>query len=263
MAQRILIVDDDPKIVRLLRASLEQAGYRVIVAYDGETALHALRRERPDLVVLDLMLPDRDGWDVTRVMRADAALADTPIIMLTARVEHHDRIIGLEEGAGKIDLSKWPGARLATKEQALERERLAYENGLVPHMGKLRGDAKIYDVLDYENKFMSICHCCSCCCVVAVMKYGPAEYRKVVKRMEGVEVEINRDKCVGCAKCFKVCIYDALKMKENKAMIEQENCMGCGRCERACPNGAISISFDGHSRIDEFIARFESRVDIS
>ncbi len=73
MAQRILIVDDDPKIVRLLRASLEQAGYRVFVAYDGETALHTLRRERPDLVVLDLMLPDRDGWDVTRVMRADAA----------------------------------------------------------------------------------------------------------------------------------------------------------------------------------------------
>ena len=72
MAQRILIVDDDPKITRLLRASLEQAGYRVLIAYDGETALHALRRERPDLVVLDLMLPDRDGWNVTHVMRGDA-----------------------------------------------------------------------------------------------------------------------------------------------------------------------------------------------
>ena len=76
-----LIVDDDQKIVRLLRASLEQAGYQVFVAYDGETALHVLRRERPDLVVLDLMLPDRDGWDVTRVMRSDAILAHTPIIM--------------------------------------------------------------------------------------------------------------------------------------------------------------------------------------
>ena len=69
MAQRILVVDDDREIVRLLRAYLEQDGYQVLVAYDGETALHILRRERPDLVVLDLMLPDRDGWDVTRVVR--------------------------------------------------------------------------------------------------------------------------------------------------------------------------------------------------
>lgn len=180
--------------------------------------------------------------------------------------KNHDVKLGctwLGEGAGKIDLSRWPGARLATKEEALERERLAYENGLVPHMGKLRDDAKIYNVLDYENKFMSICHCCSCCCVVAVMKYGPAEYKNVVKRMEGVEVEVNRDKCVGCGRCFKVCVYDAMKMKENKAMIEQADCKGCGRCEMVCPNGAISISFDGYDRIDEFIARFESRVDIS
>jgi len=76
-------------------------------------------------------------------------------------------------GAGKIDRSKWPGARLATKEEALERERLAYENGLVVQMGKLRGDAVLYNVLDCENEFMSICHCCSCCCVVALSKYGP------------------------------------------------------------------------------------------
>ncbi len=99
MAQRILVVDDDREIVRLLRAYLEQAGYQVLVAYNGESALHVLRRERPDLVVLDLMLPDRDGWDVTRIMRGDASLTTTPIIMLTARVEDHDKIIGLELGA--------------------------------------------------------------------------------------------------------------------------------------------------------------------
>ena len=78
MAQRILVVDDDREIVRLLRAYLEQAGYQVFSAYDGETALHIIRRERPDLVVLDLMLPDRDGWDVTRVVRGDPGLAATP-----------------------------------------------------------------------------------------------------------------------------------------------------------------------------------------
>jgi two-component system alkaline phosphatase synthesis response regulator PhoP len=99
MGYRILVVDDDREIVRLLRAYLEQAGYRVLVAYDGEAALHILRRELPDLVVLDLMLPDRDGWDVTRVVRGDPNLKATPIIMLTARVEDHEKIVGLELGA--------------------------------------------------------------------------------------------------------------------------------------------------------------------
>ena len=99
MSQRILVVDDDKEIVRLLRAYLEQSGFHVLTAYNGETALHTLRRERPDLMILDLMLPDRDGWDVTRIVRSDGGLRTTPIIMLTARVEDQDKIIGLELGA--------------------------------------------------------------------------------------------------------------------------------------------------------------------
>jgi len=99
MPQRILVVDDDREIVRLTRAYLEQSGYQVLVAYDGETALHILRRESPDLVILDLMLPDRNGLDVTRTVRRDASLAAMPIIMLTARVDDQDKIVGLELGA--------------------------------------------------------------------------------------------------------------------------------------------------------------------
>jgi len=99
MAQRILVVDDDREIVRLTRAYLEQSGYQVLVAYDGETALHVLRRESPDLVILDLMLPDRNGFDVTQAVRRDTSLAAMPIIMLTARVDDHDKIVGLELGA--------------------------------------------------------------------------------------------------------------------------------------------------------------------
>jgi two-component system, OmpR family, alkaline phosphatase synthesis response regulator PhoP len=95
----ILVVDDDREIVRLVRAYLEQAGYHVLVAYDGETAIHTIRRERPHLVVLDLMLPDRDGWDITRIIRGDQLLSGIPVIMLTARVEDTDKIIGLELGA--------------------------------------------------------------------------------------------------------------------------------------------------------------------
>ncbi|HET7089898.1 MAG TPA: response regulator transcription factor [Anaerolineae bacterium] len=99
MSERILVVDDDREIVRLVRAYLEQAGYYTLTAYNGETALHIIRRDRPDLIVLDLMLPDRDGWSITRIVRGDESLARTPIIMLTARVEDGDKIAGLESGA--------------------------------------------------------------------------------------------------------------------------------------------------------------------
>lgn len=96
---RILVVDDDRDIVRLVRSYLEKAGYEILTAYDGETALKLLRAERPQLLILDLMLPDRDGWDVAKLVRADSRLQGTPIIMLTARVEDNDKIVGLEIGA--------------------------------------------------------------------------------------------------------------------------------------------------------------------
>ena len=99
MTQRILVVDDDHSIVKVLSSYLEKSGFRTFPAYDGEMALHQLRRERPDLVILDLMMPNRDGWEVTKIVRADHSLAATPIIMLTARVEDTDKIVGLELGA--------------------------------------------------------------------------------------------------------------------------------------------------------------------
>ena len=99
MSQRILVVDDDRQIVRLVQSYLQQSGFTVLTAYDGEEALHVLRREKPDLMVLDLMLPKRDGLEITRLVRNDEALAATPILMLTARVEDVDKLIGLELGA--------------------------------------------------------------------------------------------------------------------------------------------------------------------
>src|SRR5437016_2773316 len=98
MSARILVVDDDKEIVRLLKSYLSQEGLTVFTALDGSEALHMVRRERPDLVVLDLMLPGRDGWEVTRRMRADEQLAAIPILMLTARVDDAEKIRGLELG---------------------------------------------------------------------------------------------------------------------------------------------------------------------
>ena len=96
MDGRILIVDDEPHIVRVLRGYFEQAGFAVLGAYDGAEALRVARQERPDLIVLDIMLPRVDGWEVCRTLRKES---DVPIIMLTARVEETDTLIGLELGA--------------------------------------------------------------------------------------------------------------------------------------------------------------------
>jgi len=96
MPNTILVVDDEPKIVRLAQDYLEKSGFRVISAGDGESALAMTRREKPDLIVLDLMLPGMDGLDVCRAIRRES---DVPIIMLTARAEEADQLIGLELGA--------------------------------------------------------------------------------------------------------------------------------------------------------------------
>src|SRR5258708_32197493 len=94
--ETVLVVDDDREIIKILRGYFEQAGFTVLTAYDSASALHVLRRERPDLLLLDLMLPDKDGWALTQMIRSDAVLAATPIIMVTARVDDSDKIDGLE-----------------------------------------------------------------------------------------------------------------------------------------------------------------------
>lgn len=96
MAKTILVVDDEPKIVKVLKGYLEQASYRVVTAADGQMALTTFRHERPDLVVLDLSLPGIDGLDVCRTLRRES---NVPVIMLTARTEEADKLIGLELGA--------------------------------------------------------------------------------------------------------------------------------------------------------------------
>ena len=93
---KILIVDDEVRIVKGIRKYLEKAGFSVLEAYDGLSGLSIVRREKPDLVVLDLMLPEMDGLDVCRKIRQESSV---PIIMLTARVEEADTLVGLELGA--------------------------------------------------------------------------------------------------------------------------------------------------------------------
>ncbi len=137
--QRILVVDDDREVARLMRAYLEQAGYEVFVAYDGESAVHNLRLEKPDLLLLDLMLPDKDGWDITRLVRSDPTLANTPIIMLTARVDINDKIVGLEIGADDYVTKPYDPREVVARVRARLRGQTAGTSEVI-QVGQLRLD---------------------------------------------------------------------------------------------------------------------------
>ena len=118
MTKRILIVEDELHIVNLVRAYLEQAGYEVLTAVDGGEGLRMARQERPDLVVLDLMLPGMDGLDVCRALRRDC---DVPIIMLTARIEEVDKLLGLELGADDYVTKPFSPRELVARVRAVLR----------------------------------------------------------------------------------------------------------------------------------------------
>jgi DNA-binding response OmpR family regulator len=118
MPQVILVVDDEPKIARLARDYLEKNGFRVLIAADGQSALATARREKPDLVILDLMLPQIDGREVCRILRRES---DVPIIMLTALSEEIDQVTGLEIGADDYITKPFSVRALVARVRALLR----------------------------------------------------------------------------------------------------------------------------------------------
>ena len=131
MNELILVVDDETRIVKLARDYLERAGFRVLSAGDGPGALATARHERPDLIVLDLMLPGIDGLDVTRTLRRES---DVPIIMLTARAEEVDRLIGLELGADDYVVKPFSPRELVARVRTVLRRT----QGAVRNPGTLR-----------------------------------------------------------------------------------------------------------------------------
>jgi DNA-binding response OmpR family regulator len=118
MPQLILVVDDEPKVARLARDYLEKNGFRVLTAGDGQSALTTARREKPDLIVLDLMLPNIDGREVCRILRRES---DVPIIMLTALSEEIDQVTGLEIGADDYITKPFSVRTLVARVRALLR----------------------------------------------------------------------------------------------------------------------------------------------
>jgi DNA-binding response OmpR family regulator len=138
MSKTVLVVDDELEIVRFVRAYLEDAGYRVVIAGEGQEALFVARHEKPDLVILDLMMPGMDGWDFIRRYRQER---NTPIVVLTARVEESDQVLGLELGADDYITKPFSPRALVARVHAVLRRT----QGEPPPQAALRGGDIVLD----------------------------------------------------------------------------------------------------------------------
>lgn len=144
MPQLILVVDDEPKVARLARDYLEKNGFRVIIAGDGQSALAIARREKPDLIILDLLLPQMDGREVCRILRRES---DVPIIMLTALSEEIDQVTGLEIGADDYITKPFSVRTLVARVRSLlRRTRGEVKPPSIVRTGNLEVDTEKYSV---------------------------------------------------------------------------------------------------------------------
>ena len=126
--RKIMIVDDDLNICELLRLYIEKEGYSTVIANDGETAVELFSREQPSLILLDIMLPKMDGWQVCREIRKTS---DCPIIMLTAKGEVFDKILGLELGADDYVVKPFEAKEVVARIRAVLRRTGAAEEDAV------------------------------------------------------------------------------------------------------------------------------------
>ena len=142
MPKKILVIDDEPKIVEICQDYLKAAGYDVVTASSGLSGLTAARREKPDLVVLDLMMPGMDGLDVCRALRREG---DIPIIMLTARVEESDKLVGLELGADDYITKPFSPRELAARVRVVLRRASGDPTSEVIRAGDVTLDRARYE----------------------------------------------------------------------------------------------------------------------
>jgi len=158
---RILIVEDDPSLVELLRYNLESEGFEVSVARDGESGMEAIVADDPDLVVLDWMLPNISGIEICRQMRQRTATKTTPVIMLTAKGEESDRVRGLETGADDYIVKPFSPAELTARIKAVLRRAHPEQIGETLDYEDISMDLETHRVMRGGN----------------AIKLGPTEFR--------------------------------------------------------------------------------------
>ncbi len=148
MKPKILVVDDEPDALEVLGFKLREAGYTPFFATDGMKALAAVRHDRPDLIVLDLMLPEIDGLEVCKILRRDPATVAIPILMLTAKAAEMDRVIGLELGADDYVTKPYSPRELVLRiRKLLKRTQAADEAGDLIRVGALEIDVPRHQAL--------------------------------------------------------------------------------------------------------------------
>lgn len=145
MSKTVMMVDDQPNIRTLVEMYLTQEGFRVVSAANGREALFLARQEKPDLIILDLMMPEMDGHDFIRAHRKER---NTPVIMLTAKVEEYDRVVGLELGADDYVTKPFSPRELAARVRAvLRRLEREFAEGEVIRVGEVTLDEPMHRVL--------------------------------------------------------------------------------------------------------------------
>ncbi len=146
MPANILVVEDEPVIQTLIAANLKRAGHGVVAALDGETALRRIHEALPDLILLDWMLPGMSGLDLARRLRADARARQVPIIMLTAKGDERDKVLGLESGADDYVTKPFSPRELLARIQAVLRRRRPQASEDAVELGGLRLDPATHRV---------------------------------------------------------------------------------------------------------------------
>ncbi len=146
MTKSVLLIDDEPDLVRLLDYNLTQAGYAVLSARDGASGLDLAARHAPDVVVVDVMMPGLDGWEVVKRLRAAPATARVSIMMLTAKAEEADRVLGLELGADDYLTKPFSVRELVARVRALlRRSETAASPEEVVRLGKIEIDSSRWE----------------------------------------------------------------------------------------------------------------------
>jgi two-component system phosphate regulon response regulator PhoB len=146
MPAKVLVIDDEKDIVSLLRYHLEKAGFQCLEGMDGAVALRLVREHHPDLLILDLMLPGMDGLEICRHLRQDAATARLPILMLTAKAEEVDRVVGLEVGADDYVVKPFSPRELVARVRAILRRAQEPTDLSVRRLGELEVDESRHSV---------------------------------------------------------------------------------------------------------------------